>query len=174
MHVIIIVAYSKNRVIGCNGRLPWHLPNDLAFFKKMTMNSPIIMGRKTWENFKKPLKGRINIIVNHNYKFRNYHRDLFFVSSLREAFSICNKNFQVFIIGGEQIYRQCISMTQTIFATEIHAEVVGDTFFPELNTNEWYEIAREPKTESGYRYDFVQYSRYIDLSKTFRIKSAQI
>ncbi len=161
MQLIIVVAYSKNRVIGYHGIIPWNIPGDLAHFKKKTSNSMVIMGRKTWDSLKKPLIGRTNIVLTQNRELRSFDNEVLFFHSLQKALSFCSEINQVFIIGGERIYQQCIPMTQTIFATEIQAHVEGDTFFPRLDSSEWNEISRESKRESGYNYDFVEYGRYM-------------
>ncbi|UOF94086.1 MAG: dihydrofolate reductase [Bordetella sp.] len=162
MKLAIVVAYSSNRTIGLNGSLPWKLLNDLNHFKKITMGFPIIMGRNTWNSINRPLCGRINIVISRN-KNHIFDKNVFFVNSIQEAISICNDQYEyVFIIGGEKIYQQTIHMVQTIFATEIHANIKGDVFFPKLSSYEWIETKRESQNrENGYNYDFVTYVKNI-------------
>lgn len=151
----MVVAYSTNRCIGKDNDLPWRLPNDLAHFKAATMGMPIIMGRKTWESIGRPLPGRPNLVITRNadYEAEGIHT----YPSLEAALAACAEVDKACIIGGEQIFTQGLAVADEIIATEVHAEVEGDTFFPDLPTN-WIETSREPQPEeNGYRYDFVTY-----------------
>ncbi|HLU00100.1 MAG TPA: dihydrofolate reductase [Burkholderiaceae bacterium] len=154
----IVVAYARNRVIGRDNGLPWRLPGDLAHFKRVTMGSPIIMGRKTWESLGRPLPGRLNVVISRN---PNYQAEGATVcGSLEQAVSACRPAPRVCIIGGEQLFRESLGSIDEIIATEIHADIEGDTFFPELNAQEWEETERLPQPEeNGLRYDFVTLRR---------------
>lgn len=158
MKLTLIVAYADNRVIGRDNDLPWKLPGDLNHFKKSTLGHPIIMGRKTRESLGRPLPGRTNVVISRN---TNYHADgAVVVSSLQGAVGACGAVEQAFVIGGAQIYAQALPLAQTVMATEVHAQVKGDAFFPALLLSDWQETVREAQSpENGYAYDFVTYVR---------------
>jgi dihydrofolate reductase len=129
-----IVAMAKNRVIGKDNQMPWHLPEDLKRFRKITSNSIVIMGRKTFESIGKPLPKRLNVIITRNPEYKAQGCEVF--TSVAEALEFCNGQKdkwgeEVFIIGGAEIYRQTISRTDRIYLTLIDKEFEGDTFFPE-------------------------------------------
>ena len=128
---IIIVAISQNGVIGRDGRLPWHLPSDLKHFKKTTMNYPIIMGRKTFDSIGKPLPGRNNIVLSRNSSL--LLPGCAVVHSIEEALELCREDDKVFIIGGADIFNDCLPITDTIIVTALEREVDGDVFFPEID-----------------------------------------
>ncbi|MEJ5350303.1 MAG: dihydrofolate reductase [Melioribacteraceae bacterium] len=135
MKKIIIAAVSENFVIGKNGKIPWHSKEELTHFRNITLGFPVIMGRKTWESIGKPLENRINIVITHDVK--KYPHILAF-GSLSDAFNYCEKKFdQVFIIGGESIFRQTISIADEIILSKMKFTADGDTFFPEIELNEW-------------------------------------
>ena len=140
----LLVAMSKNRVIGKNNQLPWHLPEDLKHFKALTMGHPIIMGRKTYESIGKVLPGRTNIIVTRQ---KNYViPSAIVVDSIQSAFAAGLKETsaknEAFVIGGEEIFHQALTFSQRIYLTEIQKTFDGDTFFPALNSQEWREVER--------------------------------
>ncbi|MEQ1721527.1 MAG: dihydrofolate reductase [Nitrosomonas sp.] len=140
----LLVAMSKNRVIGKNNQLPWHLPEDLKHFKALTMGHPIIMGRKTYESIGKVLPGRTNIIVTRQ---KNYViPSAIVVDSIQSAFAAGLKENsaknEAFVIGGEEIFHQALTFSQRIYLTEIQKTFDGDTFFPALNSQEWREAER--------------------------------
>jgi len=154
----IVVAYTDNRVIGRDNGLPWRLPSDLAHFKKTTMGHPIIMGRNTWESLGRPLPGRPNLVVSRNAAYRAEGATVY--PSLQAALDDCARADTVCIIGGEQIFRHALPLADRIIATEIHAHVDGDTWFPELDGATWRETRREPQPEeNGYAFDFAEYTR---------------
>ncbi|HCW19726.1 dihydrofolate reductase [Achromobacter sp.] len=154
----LIVAYSDNRVIGRDNALPWKLPGDLAHFKRSTLGHPIVMGRKTWDSLGRPLPGRANIVISRNPDFIAPGATV--VPTLDAAIAACGDVDQAFVIGGAQIYAQALPLAQCVLATEVHAQVDGDAFFPLLPAFEWKETAREPQpAENGYDYDFVTYER---------------
>ena len=140
----LLVAMSKNLVIGKNNRLPWHLPEDLKHFKALTMGHPIIMGRKTYESIGKVLPGRTNIIITRQ---KNYViPSAIVVDSIQSAFAAgleenSAKN-EAFVIGGEEIFHQALTFSQRIYLPEIQKTFDGDTFFPALNSQEWREAER--------------------------------
>lgn len=158
-HLSILVAMAKNRVIGRNNTLPWHLPPDLKHFKALTMGHPIIMGRKTYESIGRPLPGRTNVIITHQADYQV--AGAFVVDSIDKALNVCkdsaDTNGKGFIIGGAEIYRQTLDLCHRIYITEIQQSFVGDTYFPELN-DEWVEIVREKHfldDETKLEYHFV-------------------
>ncbi|MGY6270513.1 dihydrofolate reductase [Achromobacter denitrificans] len=154
----LIVAYSTNRAIGRDNALPWKLPGDLAHFKRSTLGRPIIMGRKTWDSLGRPLPGRSNIVISRNPGLSAEGAIL--VPTLAAAIEACGGVEEAFVIGGAQIYAQALPLAQRILATEVHAQVEGDAFFPLLPAFQWKETARAPQpSENGYEYDFVTYER---------------
>ncbi|CAM4169615.1 dihydrofolate reductase [Bordetella muralis] len=154
----LVVAYSDNRVIGRDNALPWKLPGDLAHFKRTTLGSPIIMGRKTWESLGRPLPGRTNVVVSRNTEYAAPGAVV--VPTLQAAVQACGDVADAYVIGGAQIYEQALPLAQRLIATEVHAVVEGDAFFPALPAEQWREISREPQpAENGYAYDFVGYER---------------
>lgn len=156
--ISIIVAMSKNRVIGVKNSLPWHISEDLKRFKRLTTGYPIIMGRKTFESIGKPLPERRNIVVSRNQNLKV--QDVEVVKSIEDALKICSSENLIFIIGGEQIYNLAMPYANNIHLTEVNKEVEGDAFFPEFDKKEWKEIAREnSKDFIDTSYSFVEYRR---------------
>lgn len=156
----LVVAYASNRVIGRDNTLPWRLPADLQHFKRTTLGKPIIMGRKTWESLGRPLPGRTNIVLTRNPGYTASGATV--VGSLADALTACGDAPQACVIGGEAIFALALPLADRIVATEIQADVEGDTWFPELPTG-WHEVSREPQPEeNGYRYDFVTYERQVN------------
>lgn len=131
MKISLIVAQSKNHVIGKNNKMPWHLPADLKNFKNITMGKPIIMGRRTFESIGKPLPGRRNIVISRDTHLQIAGCDVF--HSIEDALSSVKNESEVMIIGGANLYAQTISCAHTIYLTVIDAEFDGDTFFPALS-----------------------------------------
>ncbi len=158
--VTLVVAYSANRVIGRNNTLPWRLPSDLAHFRRVTMGKPVIMGRKTWESLGRPLPGRLNIVLTRSPGYRA--EGAIVAHDLDEALHICagQEAPEACVIGGEQIFRLALPRARRIIATEIHAHVDGDTWFPPLPPGLWREAARTTQPEeNGLTFDFVTYER---------------
>lgn len=156
--ISIIVAMSKNRVIGVKNSLPWHISEDLKRFKRLTTGYPIIMGRKTFESIGKPLPERRNIVISRNQNLKV--QDVEVVKSIEDALKICSSENLIYIIGGEQIYNLAMPYANNIHLTEVNKEVEGDAFFPEFDKNEWKEIAREnSKDFIDTSYSFVEYRR---------------
>ena len=154
----IVVAYARNRVIGRDNDLPWRLPSDLAHFKRVTMGCPIIMGRKTWESLGRPLPGRLNVVITRNPAY--VAQGAVVCTGLADALQACADAPRACIIGGEQLFREALPSVDEIIATEIHADIEGDTFFPHLLENEWRETERLPQPEeNGLRYDYVTLQR---------------
>ena len=158
MTVSLIVAYSTNRTIGRDNTLPWRLPGDLAHFKRTTMGCPVIMGRKTWESLGRPLPGRRNIVITRQTGYQATGAEI--ATSLAQALKMTRDLTEVFVIGGAQIYAESLSVASRIVATEVHAQIPGDAFFPELDSNTWQETSRSQQpAENGLSYDLVEYRR---------------
>ena len=137
----LIVAMAKNRVIGINNTLPWHLPADLKHFKALTMGHHIVMGRKTYESIGKPLPGRTSVVVTRNADYSAPGAVV--VNSLAAAIAACANDEEIFVIGGADIYTQALPLADTLYLTEIQQEVAGDAHFPEIDENVWHEAERE-------------------------------
>jgi dihydrofolate reductase len=142
MIINIVVAASDNNVIGKDNKLLWNLPNDTAFFKNITYGMPVIMGRKTFESLGKSLKGRTNIVITRHpntYKTAFSELRLVKVASLDEAIRAAEETDakECYVIGGGEIYRQAISITNRIYITRVHTTVEGDTFFPVIDEKIW-------------------------------------
>ena len=154
----IIVAMSKNRVIGNNNELIWKLSSDLKRFKELTTNNPVVMGRKTYESIGRPLPNRRNIIITRNSEYEVEGCEI--VSSLEEALLLTGSN--CFIIGGGEIYKQSLEVADKIYLTLVHKDFEGDTEFPELG-KEWATINCEDfeaDEKNEYNYSFIEYDRY--------------
>ena len=152
----LIWAQARRRVIGQGGVMPWHLPEDLAHFKRTTLSHPVIMGRKTWDSIPprfRPLPGRTNIVVTRQADWNENGAQR--SSSLREALQKCENAAQAWIIGGAQIYAQALPLADEVVVTEIDADFDGDAFAPALGP-EWREVAREEiVAANGLRLAFV-------------------
>ena len=157
-HIILVVAYARNRCIGINNTLPWRLPSDLAHFKQTTLGKPVIMGRKTWESLGRPLPGRPNFVISRTPGLVLNGATV--CSSLLDALAQCSDQETVCLIGGSQIFTEGLEIAHEIVATEIHADVKGDTWFPVLDAGQWLETERLPQPEeNGLNFDFVRYKR---------------
>jgi len=152
----IIVAMSKNRVIGDSNTLIWHLPEDLKRFKQLTTGNAIVMGRKTYESIGRPLPNRRNIIITRDKDYSIEGCEV--VNSLEEAFLITGSD--CFVIGGGEIYKQSLSYSEKIYLTLIDKDFEGDTEFPEINS-EWKEINKEDFESSEFNWSFIEYERFI-------------
>ncbi|MER1965967.1 dihydrofolate reductase [Castellaniella sp. GW247-6E4] len=154
----LVVAYTDNRVIGRDNAMPWHLPSDLAHFKRSTLGCPIIMGRKTWASLGRPLPGRRNLVLSREAGFTAPGAEA--MPSLEAALAACADAPVVCIVGGEQVFRLALPLADELVATEIHAAIEGDTWFPELPKAQWREVERLAQpAENGLTYDFVTYRR---------------
>lgn len=160
----IIAAVSKNGIIGSHGKIPWNIPEDKAYFKKITSGGIVIMGRRTFEEIGFPLPDRYNIVVSGHKDFHG--ENLTTARNLENALNIAHiyghKNGieEIFLCGGEKIYRQGLKFAQRIYITEINGEYEGDTFFPEFSTEE-FRISKRTGTELL----FCIYERYNNIVK---------
>jgi dihydrofolate reductase len=141
MNLSIIVAVAENNAIGKNNDLLWRLSADLKYFKKITSGHTIIMGRKTFDSIGKPLPNRRSIVITRDKDLKIEGAEV--VNSLAAAISLCEKESEVFIIGGAEIYHQALPKANTIYLTKVHRSYDADVFFPELLPNEWKEVSRE-------------------------------
>jgi dihydrofolate reductase len=161
MPLHLIYARSRNNVIGVNGDLPWHLPEDLAHFKRTTLVQPVIMGRITWQSIPekfRPLPGRTNVVVSRQSDFSATGAQV--VGSLQAALNLFPPNEAVWLIGGAQLYAQAMPLAQQLVITEIDADYEGDAFAPVLNAAEWTEIHRRSHTSAlGLGYSLVTLQR---------------
>lgn len=166
MQINLIWAQARNRVIGNKGTMPWHLPEDLAHLKRMTLGCPVVMGRKTWDSIPpkfRPLPGRTNVVITRQVDWRA--DGALPANNMIEALSICEHMSiildpspeQVWVIGGAQIYAQALPLAKRVVVTEIDADFDGDTQAPSLDAN-WKEINRTKNiSKNGLRFDFVTY-----------------
>ena len=142
MILSLVVATSENLVIGRDGDLPWRLPNDLKHFKQVTMGKPIIMGRKTWESlYVKPLPGRRNIVVTRNAGYEAEGAKT--SDSLESALTLVAGESEVMVIGGAELFATALDTATRLHLTEVHAEIEGDTYFPDFDRSLWGETSRE-------------------------------
>ncbi|MFC4354655.1 dihydrofolate reductase [Chryseomicrobium palamuruense] len=158
--IAFVVAHDKNLVIGKNNQLPWHLPEDLAYFKRVTMGKPMIMGRNTFESIGRPLPGRQNIVITRNDSY--HHKGIHTVQSMEQALKLA-KTFHtdIMVIGGASIFNEQLDVADTLFITEIHHTFEGDTFFPRIDLNEW-ELAWASELQistNGLTYTYKRYHR---------------
>jgi dihydrofolate reductase len=150
MRVSLIVAMASNRTIGLDGGMPWHIPEDLKYFKQVTLGAPIVMGRKTYEAIGRALPGRANIVVTRDTAFAGVGIDVVHTleAALKkaEAIATLEGRDEIFIIGGAQIYQQALPLADRLYVTEIHQSLDGDAAFPEINRADWIESRRELHT----------------------------
>lgn len=155
--VYLVAAVAANGVIGRQGRLPWHLPEDLKHFKRLTLGHPVIMGRKTWESLNgKALAGRDNIVVTRTAGYDAPGAAV--ASSLDAALALCVGESVVFVIGGEQLFAESLPAAAGLALTEIHRDYEGDVSFPKYDRSRWRATQRESHTATdGTKFDFVLY-----------------
>lgn len=147
MKISIIVAISANNVIGINGGLPWHLPEDLKRFREVTMGKPIIMGRVTFESIGRPLPGRENVVLTRESGY--VAEGCTVVGTIEAAVELASEAEEIMVIGGGEIYRQFLAITDQIYLTRVQAEIKGDTTFPEIDMSEWKEVSHEEYQSEG-------------------------
>ena len=157
----IVVAMGKNREIGVDNQLLWHLPKDLKHFKEITSGHPIVMGRKTYESIGKPLPNRTNIVVSRKKDW--FEEGILIVGSLKEALKFAKKiDENVFILGGGNIYEQTIDLVDKLEVTLVDAELNADTFFPKIDEKIWRktdEICQEKDEKNNYNFCFQTFER---------------
>ncbi|MGB2991611.1 MAG: dihydrofolate reductase [Paenisporosarcina sp.] len=157
--ISLIVVHDLNRVIGQDNKMPWHIPNELAYFKEKTMGKAIVMGRSTYESIGRPLPGRLNIVITRNTSYDA--EGVTVVHSIEEAIDVANKHHEeVMIIGGEQIFNEVLPYADLLYITLIEHEFEGDTFFPSYE-QDWEVIStsEQHSTDSGLKYTYMLYKR---------------
>ncbi|HIO92441.1 MAG TPA: type 3 dihydrofolate reductase [Leucothrix mucor] len=164
MKISMIAAMAHQRVIGKDQKMPWHLPADLAFFKKTTMGSPILMGRKTYESIGRPLPGRLNLVVTRSPDLKIAGCEV--VTSLEQAMSVAQEKSsdsnEVFITGGSHLYKSFLDKADRLYLTMIDADLEGDTYFPDYTQYNWQEVDHEDHQADDkniYPYSFVTLDR---------------
>lgn len=164
--VSVIVAAAENGVIGRGNALPWHLPEDLRYFRRVTMGKPLVMGRRTFESIGRPLPGRTNIVISRNPQFRAEGTRV--VASLDDALQLARDIAladgvdELLVIGGAEIYAQAIPRADRLYLTLVHSAVEGDALLPPIDWREWRETGRERHRGSGdnpHDYSFLVYER---------------
>lgn len=153
----LIAALARNRVIGRDNRLPWHLPDDLRHFKALTLGHPVLMGRKTYESIGRPLPGRVNIVVTRQPGWQAAGVQV--AHSLAEALAQAADATQVFVIGGATLYVEALPLADVLYLTEIEQDVNGDSSFPDWPRTDFIETARETRQGEDFIYHFVTYHR---------------
>ena len=158
MKLHLIYARARNGVIGKDNQMPWHLPEDLAHFKRVTLGQPVIMGRKTWDSLPtrfRPLPGRVNIVVTRQADWSA--EGALKAHSIEEAMRLCGEASDAWIMGGAEIYRQAEPLASSAVVTEIDAEFEGDAFAPTLSSP-WHEVQRQSHVAAnGLAFSFVHY-----------------
>lgn len=168
MIVSLIAALTQNRVIGKNNALPWHLPDDMKYFMQTTKQHYVVMGRKNYESIPekfRPLPNRTNLVVTRQSNFPA--PNCIIVNSLEKAIDIAkqNKEQELFIIGGSEIYQLARPLADRLYLTEIQTELIGDTYFPHVDLSLWNEVSRKhhlPDDRHQYPFDFVVYEKLIN------------
>ena len=159
MKIILIAALDKGRVIGSEGSIPWNIQEDLNYFKEKTTNKAIIMGRKTFESIGRPLPNRLNIVMTRSKE----KVDGVVIAPNKEIAIEKARDFssEIFVIGGEYIYKEFLEMASEMLLTEIDLDTDGDTYFPRWEESEWLEVSRESKIDDSQKinYEFVKYKR---------------
>ena len=156
--VYLVAAVAENGVIGADGKLPWHLPEDLQHFKRVTLGHPVIMGRKTWESIGRPLPNRENIVVSRSSEFRAEGARI--APSFEDALALCPAGKPVFVIGGNEVFRAALPHATDLVLTQIHRSYEGDVYFPAFNPADWRETRREEHiSANGIPFAFVWYER---------------
>jgi dihydrofolate reductase len=151
----MIAAMAQDRVIGKDNKMPWHLPEELQYFKRVTMGKPILMGRNTFESIGRPLPGRQNIVISSNENLTITGVDV--VNSIEQALAIAGQCDELMVIGGARLYAQMITLANTLYITDIKLSVAGDAFFPEFGQEQWKKSNIEQHlSKSGI--EFVTYT----------------
>lgn len=158
MIISLVAAAGNNNVIGSNNKLPWKMPADMRFFMNLTMGHPVIMGRKTYESFGRPLKERLNIVISRDKNLKIEGCKV--VHSLEEALKLVAGEVEVFIIGGAEIYRQSMAIANKIYLTRIYHDFEGDAHFPAINNEEWEQTSyseQKMDEKNPYPFAFLEY-----------------
>ena len=159
MKISLIAAFAEEGVIGKDGKIPWTLKEDLKHFRNKTEGCSVVMGRKTYESIGRPLPNRLNIVMTKNPKGLAEVKE---VNNRKEALEKASSySDEIFIIGGEKIYKEFLPLATKMYLTKIDIKVNGDTFFPSWNKNEWKELSKQDKkdVDQGIEYWFLEYER---------------
>lgn len=157
--IIMIAAAAENNALGKNNELVWHLPNDFKRFKSLTTGHHIIMGRKTFESFPKPLPDRVHVVITRQENYKP--EGCIVVDSIEKAIAVCPENDDSYVIGGGEIYNLALPFTDIIELTKVHHNFEADTFFPKINKNEWILVESEENyKDEKHLYDYT-YETYI-------------
>ena len=160
MKISIVVAASENLVIGYKNALPWHISEDLKHFKQITINHSVVMGRKTFESIGKPLKERRNIVISRDGTLKIEGAEV--VNSLDEAIHRTKNENEIFIIGGEQIYKIAMPIATHMHVTKVYNNIKGDAFFPAFDENEWKILTKkDSETNEGLKFSFIEYQKIV-------------
>ena len=151
MKLSIITAMSMNGVIGKDGKLPWHFPSDLKFFKDTTLGKSVIMGRKTFESLDKPLPNRKNIVVTRNINYALHQQDVEITLSLGQALKLCREEREVFVIGGAELYKKALPFANKLYVTIVNEEYEGDTYFPPFDWTKYIVVNQESLVDNNTR-----------------------
>lgn len=157
--ITLVAAMARNRAIGLEGRMPWHLPAELQHFKRTTLGKPVVMGRKTWASVGRPLPGRQNIVVTRQADYAAHGADV--AQSLEQALE-CARGEEVMIIGGGELYRQALPLAQRMVLTLIDCAPEADTWFPSWEADQWRRLASErfePDERNEYGFEVVEWVR---------------
>ncbi len=157
--ISMIWAMGKDNALGCRNRMPWYLPADFAYFKKVTIGKPVIMGRKTFESIGKPLPGRVNVVITRSADFKP--EGCITVDTIEKAKAYAEDK-EAFIIGGAEIYKAFLPIADKLYITEINQTFEADSFFPEIDYSQWKLVSREqgPRdVKNPFDYEFLVYER---------------
>ncbi|MDY6942861.1 MAG: dihydrofolate reductase [Pseudomonadota bacterium] len=162
MHVALVVAMDRQRGIGREGALPWHLPADLAYFKRVTMGKPIIMGRRTYESIGRPLPGRLNVVLTRNPAYTAPGCEVVATPEAALACAAQSGTEEAMVIGGAAVYQAFLGRADRLYVTEVATEVVADTRFPAIDREQWQEIQRTDRAaddRNPFALSFVVFER---------------
>ncbi len=159
MRLALIAAMSLNRVIGINGTLPWHIPEDLKHFRRLTLGKPVIMGRKTFESIGRALPKRHNVVITRQLNFQA--EEVSVVHSLDDAVHLFEGAEEVMVIGGAEIYEQALPIAKRMYLTVVETTLEGDTLFPSYDKEAWLELERDSiiSQATGLKLDFITLGR---------------
>ncbi|MDR2877496.1 MAG: dihydrofolate reductase [Chromatiales bacterium] len=156
--ISLIVAMARNRVIGRNGGLPWHLPEDLRHFRTLTLGKPVVMGRKTCESLPRALPNRTNIAITRDAAYRA-PEGFETYTSLDDALRACSAAPEIMVIGGATLYEQTLGIADRIYLTLIDSDFDGDIWFPKFDAGQWWEIDRSDHAGPAFDYSFITLQR---------------
>lgn len=157
MKIALIAAMAANRVIGRNNQLAWHLPEDLHYFKRVTLGHHLIMGRKTFASIGRPLPGRTTVIVTRQPDYEM--KGCLIARSLEQAFELCHGEDEILVAGGAEIYQQTLPLADRVYLTELSIDIEGDAWFPELDPRLWHLESRDEQQGREFAFSFCTYDR---------------